>query len=477
MSKRIYSVIALVAAILVAGVVLTSLAAPSIAQSTTIQATFSIGAGDAVAPHLYMWYFNGVDAYIMVPYSSTLPTKPWSILGWFSFPSNAPGDRVFVQKNPSTSDYDYGFKLGSSGQERVCFRDTNNNEYCASWNVDIRGTSWRFWTGTYDGTYLKLYDGANIVQSVDTTGISIKTSSTGMSIGYGLNGYSSFYARNVLVYSAAISTTDISNAYSSNIIRSANLVLFLDPTFYNGSHYKDASAGGNVGVVFGGVARVKDSKLWLYLIKGRFTDSYVHFMFFPYGTRISVYDTSNNLVAQFTINGTANNADLVEDYKVSLAAGTYNIVAELPPVSVTTTATQTVTNTVTATATVTETQTLTATVTTTTTVPVTVTETTTSTETLTATATTTVYTTTVETVTATVTNTSTVTTTTVVEVPVTFTSTITSTSFYAVPVYRTATVTETVTAATAGIAAGWAVVMVALSIIGLAVVYLVAGKR
>lgn len=470
MPKRVYSVIALVVAILVSGAVLAFLAAPSMAQTTTIQATFSIGAGDAIAPHLYVWYFNGVDAYIMVPYSATLPTTSWSILGWFMFPSGTTTDRVFVQKNPSASDYDYGLKISSYSYQQVCFKDTNGVERCSSNNVNIRDGSWHFWTGTYDGVYyLRIYDNGNLMWTLDVTGLSIKTSSTGMSIGYGLNGYSKFYARGVLVYSTALTSTDINNAYSSKIIRSANLVMFLDPTFYNGSHYKDLSAGGNVGIAFGGVARVGDSSVWLYLVKGRFGDNYVHFMFFPYGTRISLYDTSNNLVAQFTISGSANGADLVEDYPVALSSGTYTIVAELPPVTVTTTAfvtttaivTDTVTNTVTETQTVMETQTVT------------------ETQTFTSTVTTTDIVT--DTVTTTVTNTSTVATTatvtTVVEVPVTFTSTVTSTNYYAVPVYRTITVTETVAAAAAGVAASWVGIIVVLSVIGFAIVYLVAGKR
>jgi hypothetical protein len=397
-----------------------------------------------------VWYFNGVDAYIMVPYSTTLPTAPWSILGWFKFPPGATTNRVFVQKNPSTSDYDYGLKIGSYGYQQVCFKDTGGVERCSSNYINIRNNLWHFWTGTYDGLhFLRLYDNGQLVGDLDVTGLSIKTSSTGMSIGYGLNGYSKFYARNVLVYSVAITGTNINNAYSSNIIRSLNLVLFLDPTFYNGSHYKDLSAGGNVGIAFGGVARVRDSSVWLYLVKGRFSDNYVHFMFFPYGTRISLYNTSNNLVAQFTIIGSANGADLVEDYPVALSPGTYTIVAELPPVTVTTTTfvtttaivTDTVTNTVTETQTVIETQTVTET----------------------------------QTFTSTVATTAIVTT--VVEVPVTFTSTVTSTSYYAVPVYRTATVTETVAVAAVGVAASWVVIIVVLSVIGFAIVYLVAGKR
>jgi hypothetical protein len=461
--RRIYYALALVVSILVVGAVLASLLAPVEAQVTTIRATFSISGGDAIAPHLYVWYFNGIDAYILIPASSTLPTKPWSILGWFSFPSDAPDNRVFVQKNPDTADYDYGLKMGSYGSVLACFKDTNGVERCAYENINHKNSKWYHFAGTYDGVnYLRLYTNGSLDLTLDVTGLNIKTSSTGMSIAYGLNGYSKFYARNVLVYSAAVTSTDITNAYSSNIIRSANLVLFLDPSFYNGSHYKDASAGGNVGIAFGGVSRVRDSAAWLYLIKSRFTDNYIHFMFFPYGTRISVYDSSNNLVSQFTISGTANGADLVEDYPVALSSGTYTIVAELPPVTVTTTTfvTNTITNTVTETQTVTETET----------------QTVTETETHTVTETDTVTETQMVTETQTLTSAVTTTTTTITTVPVTFTSTVTSTSYYAVPMYRTTTVIETVTVAFAGVATGWAVIIVALSIIGLAVAFLIAKR-
>jgi len=484
MSRRIHSVLALVAvvAIIIAGFAIVYLASPSVAQQqpSVIVARFSVSPNDAIAPHLYMWYFNGYDAYLNVPYSAALPDKPWTIAGWFMFPLGAPADRLFVQKNPSASDYDYGLKIDSYGCVAVCFKDTYNIDRCVKYSVDIRDGKWHHWAGTYDGVnYLRLYEAGGLIASSDVTGLQIKTSTTGLSIAFGLNGYSKFYSRQVLLYSAALSGTELMDVSGSNIIRSSNLVLFLDPTFYNGSHYKDLSTKNHVAISFGGVARLKDSNMWLYLIVGRFDDNKVHFMFFPFGTKITIIDAATGAVVKaFTINATANNADLVEDYPIDLASGTYDIYAELPPTTVTSTVTST--QTVTSTSTVTETQTVTSTSTVTDTVTVTatsiavetVTSTVTETQTVTETVTATTY---VELLPTTVTETQTATTTTVVEVPVTFTSTVTRTSYFAV--YRTATVTETQTVTAVGMAAGWAVIIVALSVIGLAIAFLIARSR
>jgi hypothetical protein len=64
----------------------------------------------------------------------------------------------------------------------------------------------------------------------------------------------------------------------------------------------------------------------LYLVKGLHGDGLVHFRFFPVNTLVEVYDSSGNQVALFAVTGSANRAGLVEDYAVSLQAGTYRLV-------------------------------------------------------------------------------------------------------------------------------------------------------
>jgi hypothetical protein len=134
------------------------------------------------------------------------------------------------------------------------------------------------------------------------------------------------YIAQALVYSRALSDTEIARAYNANIVSADGLVLFLDATFYNGTHYVDLSGRGNHGVGYNGVSKVLSSRPHLYLVKGLHGDGLVHFRFFPVNTVVDVYNaTTNSLVASFTIDGPANRAGLVEDYAVSLGPGSYRL--------------------------------------------------------------------------------------------------------------------------------------------------------
>ena len=128
-----------------------------------------------------------------------------------------------------------------------------------------------------------------------------------------------------LIYSRALSDLEIVQAYNG-VIGANGLALFLDATFFNGTHYIDLSGMGNHGVGYGGVSRVLSSRPHLYLVKGLHGDGLVHFRFFPVNTVVDVYDaTTNSLVASFTIDGPANPAGMVEDYAVSLGPGSYRL--------------------------------------------------------------------------------------------------------------------------------------------------------
>ncbi|MCC6014683.1 MAG: hypothetical protein LM564_03145 [Desulfurococcaceae archaeon] len=133
------------------------------------------------------------------------------------------------------------------------------------------------------------------------------------------------YLHQVLIYSRALSDSEISDSYAGNIINASGLVLFLDPTFYNGTHFLDLSGYGNHGVGCGGVARIPDSRNWLYVVRGLYGDGYVHLRYFPIGSRVEVYDSGGNLVATYVVSGTPNVAGLVADFPVSLPAGTYTV--------------------------------------------------------------------------------------------------------------------------------------------------------
>jgi len=126
------------------------------------------------------------------------------------------------------------------------------------------------------------------------------------------------YLANLLIYSRALSGQEIYNVYTYNIISSSNLVLFLDPTFYNGTHYIDLSGNNNHGTPYGGVSRIVDSRQWLYLVKNRYCDGLLHLQWFPGGSKIYLF-SGNNLVASYTVPGSP--SQQVPDYTVTIPSG------------------------------------------------------------------------------------------------------------------------------------------------------------
>jgi hypothetical protein len=185
--------------------------------------------------------------------------------------------------------------IGYVNGNKVYTATVPSNEYTIlEWNPD---------TATYPWMYRRFVLGANV-----NGGESMK-----------------MMQANILIYSRGLSDSEISNIYTSNIISTSNLAVFLDPTFYNGTHYLDLSGNGRHGVGYRGVARIPDSRLWLYVVRGLHSDGYVHLRYFPIGSRVEFYDSGGSLVVAYVVSGTPNAVGLVADFPVSLPAGTYTV--------------------------------------------------------------------------------------------------------------------------------------------------------
>jgi hypothetical protein len=296
-------------------------------KSVTLEATLTISPGDAIAPHLYTWYTNRVNSYVEVPASTSLtlsgdftvcvfvaPTRVYSY--WFGVVDNG---RNYV------ANWWFLTRGGFSGfLAGIGFTDATVMEI--RFPSEIVYTFHHYCFGVSGNTFFG-YKNGSLYSSLSFSGIR-NVASYPIDIGKRVGGtdYVDVLVGQVLVYSRASSSSEIKNIYTYNIVNASGLVLFLDPTFYNGTHYIDLSGYNNHGVGYNGVLRIIDSRTWLYLVKGRFSDGYVHFMFFPVNSVVYIYSSSGNLVTSFVIRGGANPAGLVQDYPVSLSAGTYKVV-------------------------------------------------------------------------------------------------------------------------------------------------------
>ena len=283
--------------------------------------------GDAVAPHLYDWYFDGVDDYIIV---SSFDFN--SLANGFTFAfdakplySGATFLRLIYHITAPRGYFSIGYYIRgpTTGYWAFETRDTNANEYYRSGSSDVSFPAWHavvVWWNVMQG---RLYINGQLEKSVLDTRSSKEMAYTGIKIGAP---YSNFYGRlaYLLIYARAVAEGEIQNI-RNHLVGVSDLKLFLDATFFNGTHFIDLSGNGNHGVGYNGVQRVPAENRWFYIVKGLHSDGLVHFRFFPRYSTVYLYDGAGLLKYVFVIDGAANHAGLVEDFAVKLPPGTYTV--------------------------------------------------------------------------------------------------------------------------------------------------------
>jgi len=303
-----------------------------------IKQVIAIQAGDAIAPHLWDWYFDGQDDYIVydIPdvtygspfYSPTYSSSTWRVsFKYTEYPYSEEFDRPWDYKPFGTQTHDMSFTVRDSGW--LNFRHVYNRyralaltqpcewydaifsarylndttiEYTASVNGDILNT-------TYTDTQLN--------KSVSIEGLYLGHNNIWHGVMYkGLISYAMLWLGKYI-------DPDNLGDIDDNIINIPP-TYFLDPTFFNGTHYLDLSPYGNHGTPYGGVSRVEADSKWLWVVKGLYNDTYVHLRFFPVGSVVRFFDASDGSLVKEVVIG-----DFFDE-RVELPAGEYEVVATCP---------------------------------------------------------------------------------------------------------------------------------------------------
>jgi len=279
-------------------------------SGSTYTATLTAYDGAVYAPHLYTWYLDGVDDYVVIPLTvygwSGITVQEWiypfypkprtdcalyNVIGdpWTDGPSlyHLAGDGSYYSNNVvisrtrnssnigiyyfSVRDYlnvwiNIALRFSLSDRTFIGYVNGNNVYSTAIPNTEKTVLEWNPATATYPDYYKRFVLGADSYYSENMK----------------------MMQENILIYSRALSDSEISNTYTSNIINASSLVVFLDPTFYNGTHFIDLSGFNNHGIGYNGVSRVLDNRTWIYTILNSTMGSpgYMVFRFFPQGTRI-----------------------------------------------------------------------------------------------------------------------------------------------------------------------------------------------
>jgi hypothetical protein len=130
----------------------------------------------------------------------------------------------------------------------------------------------------------------------------------------------------VLIYGRALNDSEISSFYASNIVYVNNLRLFLDPTFFNGTHFIDFSGNNNHGKGYNGVQRVPAENIWLYHIKGLNADGSIRLRFIPKNSEVIIANGTGTVLRLFIgEEAKANDAGMVEDIVLPIEPGNYTV--------------------------------------------------------------------------------------------------------------------------------------------------------
>jgi len=290
-------------------------------NATLVLRNVSLAGGDTIAPHLYDWNFDGVDDHIAG--SGLSLDNTFSVAARFRSTTDLTTTlyRGLVRSGIYSID---GFHLFTGYYaERIDTYVHLDSKYKLSVNFLGEGMEWHevtlvlnatHWIGYLDGNY---YSTVTVNGSyVNNPDYVIGQSGLGDSYWQGLISYT-------YITNTPLTDTKISQAYSQHIVNASGLVLFLDPTFWNGTVYVDLSGNGNDGTPYGGVARVPANQSWLWLVKGLRQDGLVHLEWFPVGTLVRFKDPATGSVVREVFVGSNSEA-------VDIPPGNYDVEAIIP---------------------------------------------------------------------------------------------------------------------------------------------------
>jgi hypothetical protein len=146
-----------------------------------------------------------------------------------------------------------------------------------------------------------------------------------------------------LLFNRPLSDSEIADI-ARGVIPSSGLIVYFDPGvwhYYQGV-WVDLSGNGNNFRLYGMPLLSYVDYPDMFVIRGRYGDGYVHFNYFPWYSRLEIYDSGGNLVKEVTVGGVDNGYGSVIDLTLNLAPGEYTLVY-YDPNEVTTTVTTTAT--------------------------------------------------------------------------------------------------------------------------------------
>jgi len=280
-----------------------------------------IGKGYIIAPHLKTWRFDGQDDYVEAPDILNITNKVTLealiyVFDWSKQSDYPPvivkhksySNRIWFSLIKATESIHLGYEINGQGWNFIHYPiDTQRYVHVA---------------GVIDDKTVKIYiDGELKKQGKHTHSFNWSVINANIRLGkdqagFRFNGYISF----VRIYNRALSDSEVSTNYNDRVVNASGLVLFLDPTFFNGTHYLDLLNSSLVGTPYNGVERVEADEKWLWIVENAVNDNYVHLKYFPIGSVVRFKDPDTGVVVREVFISS-------NDEVVDLPSGNYTVEA------------------------------------------------------------------------------------------------------------------------------------------------------
>lgn len=179
-----------------------------------------VGTGKALS-------FDGVDDYVSVNDSASLsPTNAVTVSGWIKT-SSVQGGRGVIVKGGPLADYDYMlyFTGTTAGSVNFYMKDSTGIADSNGTSFAYNDNTWHYYTGIFDGDWLRLYIDGKLVSSKDTALTNVRDSANPFTIGRGWSTYFIGLIDEVRIYGKALTLGEIQKQYAEGLKKHENLVV------------------------------------------------------------------------------------------------------------------------------------------------------------------------------------------------------------------------------------------------------------
>ena len=329
---------------------------PYVAYTKAVK-TYYLAPGDAVVLHRYGLTFNGSNYLVL-----SMLEGP---VGFIIAPNVSVCIRIFTNQSYDSVQpvVDHGDPYSGVNWRVEAVQPTNYRFTLFTGNgnvsVDVPGELYRprmyCFVVTYSNGYgvINAYTDGKLVNSVSFSG-SVNNVLAPITVGGYANGTvgRGFTITQLLIYRRVLNESEIAGI-ANYVVPYDGLLAFFDPTVYFMEYYTNIplysnladKSGYTIFMYSGGDRRelpIFIDNTTFTVVRSLYNDSYVHFRYFPWYSRVEIYDLSGNIVEKFVVQGYDNNYGQVLDYQVQLSPGEYLIVFYDPNENITVTVTTSV---------------------------------------------------------------------------------------------------------------------------------------